>query len=125
MKDTAINNIGVTYERPWGTYRTLDMADGYQVKIICVNPRGRLSLQKHFKRAEHWVVIKGTATVTVDDKVHEYAVNQHIFIPLEAKHRLENFTDTEVQIIEVQVGSYLGEDDIERFDDIYNRSTQA
>jgi mannose-6-phosphate isomerase-like protein (cupin superfamily) len=117
----SINQVGQTYERPWGSYKTLDQADGYQVKVIHVKPGGRLSLQKHFKRAEHWVVINGVATVTVDDDVREYNSNEHIFIATEAKHRLENFTDEEVAIIEVQVGNYLGEDDIVRFDDVYNR----
>lgn len=117
----SINQIGEIYHRPWGDYKTLDQADGYQVKVIHVKPGGRLSLQKHFKRAEHWVVIKGIATVTVDDSTREYQVNEHIFIPTESLHRLENFTEEEVAIIEVQVGGYLGEDDIVRLDDIYKR----
>lgn len=116
-----INQIGHTYERPWGNYKTLDQANTYQVKVIHVKPGGRLSLQKHFKRAEHWVVIEGTATVTVDDDVREYHVNDHIFIPMESVHRLENFTDSTVAIIEVQIGHYLGEDDIVRLDDVYKR----
>ena len=118
----SINQIGEIYHRPWGDYKTLDQADGYQVKVIHVKPGGRLSLQKHFKRAEHWVVIKGIATVTVDDNTREYQVNEHIFIPTESLHRLENFTEEEVAIIEVQVGGYLGEDDIVRLDDIYKRN---
>jgi len=118
---TILNKIGETYERPWGDYKTLDQADGYQVKIIHVKPGGRLSLQKHFKRAEHWVIIQGTATVTIDDETKEYHVNDHVFISLESVHRLENFTDEMVTIIEVQIGSYLGEDDIVRLDDVYNR----
>lgn len=118
---SELNKIGETYERPWGSYKTLDQANGYQVKVIHVKPGGRLSLQKHFKRAEHWVVIQGTATVTVDNDTREYQVNEHVFIPLESVHRLENFTDEMVAIIEVQVGAYLGEDDIVRLDDIYKR----
>lgn len=117
----AINQVGKTYERPWGTYKTLEIGDGYQVKIITVNPGGRLSLQKHFKRAEHWVVIQGKPTITVNDDVSEYRVNDAINIPIEAVHRLENFTDKPAAIIEVQIGSYLGEDDIVRLDDIYHR----
>ena len=97
------------------------MGEGFQEKIITVIPGGRLSLQKHFKRAEHWVVIKGKPTITVDESVREYAVNEHVYIQTEAVHRLENFTDDEIAIIEVQVGSYLGEDDIVRLDDIYTR----
>ncbi|MGD9152501.1 MAG: phosphomannose isomerase type II C-terminal cupin domain [Gammaproteobacteria bacterium] len=121
MSTQALNEIGKVYERPWGTYKTLDIGDGYQVKIIEVKPGGRLSLQKHFKRAEHWVVIKGTPTITVGDKTEQLVVNQGVFIPVTTIHRLENFTDQPAAIIEVQVGSYLGEDDIERLDDIYSR----
>jgi mannose-6-phosphate isomerase len=117
----TINQVGKIYERPWGTYKTIEMGEGFQAKIITVIPGGRLSLQKHFKRAEHWVVIKGKPTITVDELVREYAVNEHVYIPTEAVHRLENFTDDEIAIIEVQVGSYLGEDDIVRLDDIYTR----
>jgi len=118
----SINAEGVVYERPWGTYQTLQLATGYQVKQLVVNPGGRLSLQRHFKRAEHWVVVKGSPTITVDDSVAEYKCNDHIFIPLQAKHRIENSTNETCMIIEVQVGDYLGEDDIERFDDIYGRA---
>lgn len=117
----SINEIGKTYERPWGTYKTTDQMDGFQVKTIMAIPGGRLSLQSHEKRAEHWVVVKGTATVTVGDDTREYHVNEHIFIPIEAKHRLENLTESEVIIVEVQVGAYLGEDDITRYDDVYGR----
>ena len=116
-----INSVGHIYERPWGTYKTLELGDGYQTKIITVIPGGRLSLQKHFKRSEHWIVIKGVPTITIDDQVKDYQVNEHVYIPIEAKHRLENFTSKEVAIIEVQIGSYLGEDDIVRYDDIYKR----
>lgn len=116
-----INEVGKIYERPWGTYQTISQDKQYQAKLITVNPGGRLSLQKHFKRAEHWVVVEGVPTVTVDDSVKEYQVGEHIYIPLEAVHRLENFTDDMVKIVEVQVGSYLGEDDIVRLDDVYKR----
>jgi mannose-6-phosphate isomerase len=118
----STNIVGKVYERPWGTYQTLAQSEGYQVKVITVVPGGRLSLQKHFKRAEHWVVVRGIATVTVDDSVKEYSVNEHVYIPLESVHRLENFTDAEVALIEVQVGGYLGEDDIVRLEDVYKRS---
>ena len=117
-----INEVGKVYERPWGTYKTVAMDDGYQVKVITVNPGGKLSLQKHFKRAEHWVVVAGTPTVTVDDSVKTYNVNDAIYIPLESVHRMENQSDEPCAIIEVQVGSYLGEDDIVRLDDVYGRS---
>ena len=84
--------------------------------------RQRLSLQSHQHRAEHWVVVVGTATVTVDESVIKVAVTEHVHIPLQAMHRLENDTDLPVVLIEVQTGSYLGEDDIVRYDDIYGRS---
>lgn len=118
---TELNEIGKVYERPWGSYKTLEMGEGYQVKIIEVNPGGRLSLQKHFKRSEHWVVIKGKPTITVGEEVKQMHVNTAVYVPVETKHRLENFTDQTVAIIEVQVGAYLGEDDIERLEDIYCR----
>jgi mannose-6-phosphate isomerase-like protein (cupin superfamily) len=117
----AINKVGEIYERPWGTYQTLSQDNNYQAKLITVNPGGRLSLQKHFKRAEHWVVVEGVPTVTVDELTKEYQLGEHIYIPLEAVHRLENFTEQLVKIIEVQVGHYLGEDDIVRLDDVYQR----
>ncbi|WP_323796191.1 mannose-1-phosphate guanylyltransferase/mannose-6-phosphate isomerase [Nisaea sp.] len=115
-----------TTHRPWGNYRNIDSGDGYQVKRITVTPGGRLSLQSHKHRAEHWTVIKGKARVTrgptMDrlDVVHLDA-DQSIDIPLGWIHRLENPTDEPLIIVEVQSGSYLGEDDIERFDDQYGR----
>ena len=117
----SVNEIGKRYERPWGWYKTLEMLPGFQVKVIEVNPGGRLSLQSHEQRSEHWVVVKGMATVTVNDLKRDYHVNEAIYIPVTAKHRLENLTTAPVQIIEVQVGNYLGEDDIKRYDDIYGR----
>lgn len=108
--------------RPWGWYDSIDSGTGYQVKRIGVKPGQKLSLQMHHRRAEHWIVIKGTATVTIDDKVFDLTVNQSCFIPLEAKHRLENRTNDPVELIEVQCGSYTGEDDIVRFEDIYGRA---
>jgi mannose-6-phosphate isomerase-like protein (cupin superfamily) len=117
----SLNETGKTYERPWGWYKTLEMQDHYQVKLIHVIPGGRLSLQSHVHRAEHWIIARGTATVTLNDSVNEYMPNQVIFIPKEAKHRLENLGKTAVEIIEVQMGDYLGEDDIKRYDDIYGR----
>ncbi|MFZ9036204.1 MAG: phosphomannose isomerase type II C-terminal cupin domain [Francisellaceae bacterium] len=121
MSTGYINEIGEIYTRPWGTYKTIDQGQGFQVKVIEVIPGGRLSLQKHFKRAEHWVVIKGVATITVDESIKDYAVNDHVYIPVESVHRLENKTDELIAIVEVQIGSYLGEDDIVRLEDVYNR----
>ena len=117
----SINQVGIVYERPWGTYQTLSMTEKSQTKIITVKPSASLSLQRHFKRSEHWVVVNGVATITVDDSCKDYQVGQHVFIPVQSVHRLENKTDQLVQIIEVQVGDYLGEDDIERLEDIYKR----
>ncbi|MCK4871004.1 MAG: phosphomannose isomerase type II C-terminal cupin domain [Gammaproteobacteria bacterium] len=115
------NVVGKIYERPWGTYKTIDLGDGYQVKLITVKPRGRLSLQKHFQRSEHWVVISGVPTITVGEEARTYQVNEHIYIDKEMPHRMENLTEKPAAVIEVQVGSYLGEDDIVRLDDIYGR----
>jgi mannose-1-phosphate guanylyltransferase/mannose-6-phosphate isomerase len=108
--------------RPWGWYDSVAHGERFQVKRIGVKPGQKLSLQMHHKRAEHWVVVKGTARVTCDDKVFDLHENQSTFIPLGSKHRLENTTAEPLEIIEVQSGSYLGEDDIVRFDDIYGRA---
>jgi len=107
--------------RPWGFYDTIDMGVRFKVKRIQVNPGASLSLQKHNKRAEHWVVIRGTAKIVNDDKVLMLSENQSTYIPLGAKHRLSNPGTIPLEIIEVQSGSYLEEDDIERFDDHYGR----
>lgn len=108
--------------RPWGWYQTLELEGRFQVKRIVVYPGGRLSLQKHFHRAEHWVVVRGAAQVTVGDKVELLNENRSIYIPLGEVHRLENPGKIDTEIIEVQTGSYLGEDDIIRLEDVYNRS---
>jgi mannose-6-phosphate isomerase-like protein (cupin superfamily) len=115
------NEVGKTYTRPWGNYRTLELGDGFQVKSITVNPHGRLSLQKHNKRAERWIVVHGQPTITVGDDIKTYKNGDVIIIPVDTAHRMENLTDTLVMIIEVQLGSYLGEDDIIRLDDVYGR----
>ncbi|MBT70610.1 MAG: mannose-1-phosphate guanylyltransferase/mannose-6-phosphate isomerase [Gammaproteobacteria bacterium] len=107
--------------RPWGSYESLAMGEGYQVKHIIVNPGETLSLQLHNRRAEHWTVIKGIGQITCDDSEFELGVNESTFIPLGSKHRLANTGTTPVEIIEVQVGDYLGEDDIVRFEDRYGR----
>lgn len=108
--------------RPWGSFHVLDEGKGFKVKRIVVTPGGRLSLQSHKHRDEHWTVVTGTATVTVDDKVLTLTRSQAVDIPQGAKHRLENLHDGLVEIIEVQFGDYLGEDDIVRYDDAYNRA---
>jgi mannose-1-phosphate guanylyltransferase/mannose-6-phosphate isomerase len=111
--------------RPWGFYQTADSGGRYQVKRICVHPGGRLSLQKHFHRAEHWVVVHGVAEVTVGDEVKLVHENESIYVPMGAVHRLANPGKIPLELIEVQVGSYLGEDDIIRLDDVYRRHTAA
>lgn len=108
--------------RPWGSYQSLAVGAGYQVKHIIVNPGAQLSLQLHHQRAEHWTAIKGTGVVTCDDREFNLHPNESTFIPLGAKHRLGNPGTKPVEIIEVQVGSYLGEDDIVRFEDRYGRT---
>jgi len=108
--------------RPWGSFHVLDEGKGFKVKRIVVTSGGRLSLQSHKHRGEHWTVVTGTATVTVDDRVSTLTRSQAVDIPQVAKHRLENLHDGLVEIIEVQFGDYLGEDDIVRYDDAYNRS---
>ena len=107
--------------RPWGYYETVDVGERYQVKRIVVKPGASLSLQRHAKRAEHWVVVAGRARVTRGEDLLVLYENQSTFIPLGTKHRLENIGDGPLFLIEVQSGSYLGEDDIERFEDRYGR----
>jgi mannose-1-phosphate guanylyltransferase/mannose-6-phosphate isomerase len=107
--------------RPWGHYDAIDQGPGFQVKRITVKPGQRLSLQLHHHRAEHWVVVRGTAKVTCGDSEFILSENESTFIPLGTRHRLENPGKVDLEIIEVQSGSYLGEDDIVRFDDAYGR----
>ncbi len=107
--------------RPWGFYETVDSGENFQVKRITVNPGKKLSLQLHHQRSEHWVVVNGTATVTKGEQVFSLSKNESTYIPIETKHRLENATAQPLEIIEVQSGSYLGEDDIERFEDDFGR----
>jgi mannose-1-phosphate guanylyltransferase/mannose-6-phosphate isomerase len=107
--------------RPWGSYQGLDRGDHFQVKRIVVKPGGRLSLQKHLHRAEHWVVVRGTARVTIGEQTRDLHENESIDVPINAIHRLENPGKIPLEIIEVQTGAYLGEDDIVRLDDDYQR----
>jgi mannose-1-phosphate guanylyltransferase / mannose-6-phosphate isomerase len=108
--------------RPWGSYETVSMGDGFRVKRIVVDPGAQLSLQLHHHRSEHWVIVGGTALVRVNDKTELRRENQAVFIPVGAKHRVANVGNTPLELIEVQVGSYLGEDDIVRFEDSYGRA---
>jgi mannose-1-phosphate guanylyltransferase / mannose-6-phosphate isomerase len=111
--------------RPWGYYQGVDAGARYQVKRIVVKPGGQLSLQKHHHRAEHWVVVKGTAQVIINDDTRTVHENESIYVPIGSVHRLANPGKIPLELIEVQVGSYLGEDDIIRFDDIYKRTTDG
>ncbi|HOU66456.1 MAG TPA: mannose-1-phosphate guanylyltransferase/mannose-6-phosphate isomerase [Thermomonas sp.] len=108
--------------RPWGSYDSVDAGDGFQVKRIKVKPGARLSLQSHTRRAEHWIVVRGVARVTRDNDVFELFANQSTYIPIGAKHRLENPGAEMLELIEVQSGDYLGEDDIVRYEDVYGRA---
>jgi mannose-1-phosphate guanylyltransferase/mannose-6-phosphate isomerase len=108
--------------RPWGCYEGIDIGERFQVKRITVNPGGKLSLQMHHHRAEHWIVVSGTARVTCGDTVTLLSENQSTYIPIGMNHRLENPGKLPLHLIEVQSGSYLGEDDIVRFEDVYQRA---
>ena len=114
----------LTVHRPWGSYTVLEEGPGYKVKRVTVNPGGRLSLQMHHKRSEHWVVIAGTARVTRGDEVFDLQIGQSTGIPVKTRHRLENPGHETLHIIEVQNGPYLGEDDIVRFNDDYGRNVK-
>ena len=109
------------FHRPWGWYETLCLGDRFQVKRIMVKPGGILSLQSHVHRAEHWVVVSGTARITINEEIRLLTENQSVYIPLGAVHRMENPGKVAMYLIEVQSGSYLGEDDIVRYEDVYNR----
>ncbi|MDX5350806.1 MAG: cupin domain-containing protein, partial [Paracoccaceae bacterium] len=111
--------------RPWGWFETLALGDRFQVKRIVVHPGASLSLQSHVHRAEHWVVVSGTARVTIDDQARLLTENQSVYVPLGAVHRLENPGRVPVVMIEIQTGTYLGEDDIIRYEDIYARGQGA
>jgi mannose-1-phosphate guanylyltransferase/mannose-6-phosphate isomerase len=108
--------------RPWGYYETIDLGERFQVKRIVVNPGGILSLQKHRHRAEHWVVVRGTAEVTIDKETRAVHENESVYIPIGSVHRLANQGKILLELIEVQTGSYLGEDDIVRLEDVYQRA---
>ena len=111
-----------TEKRPWGSYTVISSNENHKMKVIDVNPHSRLSYQSHKHRQETWVVVEGIATVTLDDETYVLEEMQKIHIPKGAKHRLENQNDGRLRIIEIQEGTYFGEDDIERFQDDYGRS---
>jgi len=115
-------NLHRKVHRPWGWYDSIDQGERFKVKRILVQPGASLSLQMHHHRAEHWVVVHGTAEITCDDKKLLLTENESTYIPLGAVHRLTNPGTTPLEIIEVQSGGYLGEDDIVRFEDTYGRT---
>ena len=121
MNTTSRTESIVRIERPWGWYETLSEAAGHKVKRICVHPGQQISLQKHLRRAEHWVVALGAAQVTVGAQALTLETGQHIDIAVGQVHRLANLTLAPLEIIEVQFGRYLGEDDIVRLQDDYGR----
>ena len=118
----AVTEEHLKVHRPWGSYQSVDMGERFQVKRIVVKPGGRLSLQSHHHRAEHWIVVRGTARVTIGDETKIVHENESTYIPIGSRHRLENPGKIDLELIEVQTGSYLGEDDIERIEDDYRRS---
>ena len=120
--DSELHNIHLTAHRPWGTYTILEDNPKYKIKRIEVKPSGRLSLQKHFHRSEHWTVVSGTAVVTLGEREIPLRANESIHIPMGELHRLENAGKLPLVIIETQIGDYLGEDDIVRIEDDYKRS---
>ena len=129
--DTFKNSLRLPSYRPWGIYETLidfpennvkNDDNGYKIKRIIVNPGKRLSLQSHDYRSEHWIIVKGTAKVQVGDDDLIMKNNQHIYIPKNCKHRIENIGEDDLVFIEVQLGNYLGEDDITRYQDDFGRS---
>ena len=123
LKDVApaVTQDHLKVRRPWGSYQSLDQGDRFQVKRIVVKQGGRLSLQQHHHRAEHWVIVRGTARVTLGDEVKILHENESIYVPIGVRHRLENPGKIDLELIEVQTGSYLGEDDIVRLEDDYHR----
>jgi mannose-1-phosphate guanylyltransferase/mannose-6-phosphate isomerase len=120
-KQPLLTEIHQTVHRPWGQYTVLTESNNYKIKRIIVNPKSKLSLQSHQHRSEHWVVVTGRATIMKDSKEFKLTHNQSLYIEANEKHRLMNLEDKPLEIIEIQCGSYVGEDDIERFDDIYGR----
>ena len=117
--------VPTTVLKPWGTYTVLSAGEGYKVKRIEVRPGAKLSLQSHQRRSEHWTTVAGVMTVVIDDNTFTLPVGKHCHIPQETKHRMENNGDTTAAVIEIQIGDYLGEDDITRYEDLYGRTSDA
>lgn len=116
------DGVRESVQRPWGSYTVLEDAAGYKVKRITVKPGHILSLQLHHRRSEHWTVVQGIAHIRVGEREFDLACDESVYIPISAVHRLENRTDIDVHLIEVQCGDYFGEDDIVRLEDRYGRA---
>ena len=127
MKKTKPENSQYNTEifRPWGSFRSILLSDNHQIKEIFVEPGQRLSLQSHKHRSEHWIVTEGPALVTINEEEHELVSGSHIFIPQGARHRLANPGSKKIKIVEIQIGNYLGEDDIVRYEDDYQRDSKS
>ncbi|MBI29436.1 MAG: Mannose-1-phosphate guanylyltransferase 1 [Alphaproteobacteria bacterium MarineAlpha5_Bin11] len=110
--------------KPWGWYENLNIQEGYLVKKIFVKPNSKLSLQSHKFRSEHWVVVQGSARIVIDENSYDLGINESIYVPLGSKHRIENTSDKDLILIEVQIGDKLDEEDIYRYEDIYGRETK-
>jgi len=121
-KDIAQAEIFPKDYRPWGWFESLALGERFQVKRICVKPAAALSLQSHKHRSEHWIVVEGIAKVTINDEVKRVSEGQSVYVPLNAKHRMENTGKQPMVLIEVQIGTYFGEDDIIRYEDVYDRN---
>jgi mannose-1-phosphate guanylyltransferase/mannose-6-phosphate isomerase len=115
------SDLRAVHRRPWGTYQSVDIGHHHQVKRLVVEPGHRLSLQRHRHRAEHWVIVQGTASIVRGEESRVLQENESVFIPVGCAHRLENPGTTPLHLVEVQVGDYVGEDDIERLADDYGR----
>jgi mannose-1-phosphate guanylyltransferase/mannose-6-phosphate isomerase len=120
-KASQAENLPIDH-RPWGWFESLAMGERFQVKRIQVNPGASLSLQSHYHRSEHWIVVSGTAEVVIDDHTQLVTENESVYVPLGKKHRMSNPGKVPMVLVEVQTGTYLGEDDIIRFEDIYSRN---
>ena len=117
-----LTETNLTVHRPWGTYTVLEEGPNFKIKRIVVNPGAKLSMQMHHHRSEHWVVVSGTAKITSGEREMQLEQNESTYIPKTHRHRLENPGTIPLQIIEVQCGDYVGEDDIVRFEDVYGRT---
>jgi cytidyltransferase-like protein len=120
-KEASSSELTGRFLRPWGEYRILETDVNFKIKKLIINPQQELSLQSHAQREEHWVIVKGNPTITKGEEIHRYGINDHVHIPVGCRHRISNATDEKIIIIEVQTGSYLGEDDITRYADRYGR----